>query len=274
MRENKTIIDKIRDWIQDNFFGLIIFLVVTLIIVVIASLFIPIKVSHFPNDTLALNKYNAGVEQRTIIIRSISSIISGISVVIAFVSLLQSKNSELKKERLQVMPFPAYAIPLEDIQYSNTTSSSLIIKQEDSYPESIIQSTFDITIKNIGLGSLVDFEIAEAYYRDSEGKIQLLDSSFTRNFILGKQESIQLKIELALALASANEIHQMNVKELTIVANFNDLLGHQYDQEFTIHSEIQSVGHQNFTLPDGKTKTGVMYGLTPKKVTHTHPLEQ
>lgn len=97
MEKDDSIINKVREWILDNFFGLIIFLVVLLIIILVASLFIPINISDFPESSIQLERYNAGVEQRTIIIRSLSSIISGISVVIAFVSLLQSRNSEEKK---------------------------------------------------------------------------------------------------------------------------------------------------------------------------------
>lgn len=273
MREKKSIINKVREWIQNNFFGLIIFLVLILIILLVASLFIPINVSHFPDNSIQLEKYNAGVEQRTIIIRSLSSIISGISVVIAFVSLLQSRNSEVKKERLQVMPFPAYAVPIEDVQYSSTAVSKLKIKQEHPYPDNIVQSTFDITIKNIGLGSLVDYEILEAYYKDAHGKIMDLTISYNRSFILGKQETIRMAIDVTAGFISKQTGTHTSLDTLTIVASFNDLLGHKYIQEFTVFSDVRSIAHQNLTLPDGKNKTGIIYALNPKKINHTHPRE-
>lgn len=274
MEKNKSILNKIREWIEENFFGLIIFLVVTLIIILIASLFIPINVSHFPNETLELNKYSAGVDQRTIIIRSISYIISGVSVVIAFVSLLQSKKSELKRERLQVMPFPAYAVPLGDLDYSNTASSKVVIKRNNTYPDSVVQSTFDILIKNIGLGSLVDYVIQEAYYEDTKGESYDLSVDFQTNFILGKQETTRMTIDLMADFNSENIAGQANLRKMTLIASFTDLLGHHYTQEFTIHSEVQSVGNKKMTNVDGKNKTAFIYALTPQKVTHAHPIEQ
>lgn len=167
-KKNKPVMNRLREWIKDNFFGLIIFLVLFLIILVFTSLFIPIDVSDFPENSIQLEKYNAGVEQRTILIRSISSIISGVSVVTAFVSLLQSKNSEMKKEHLQVMPFPAYAVPLEDVQYSKSVVSGAVVKQKLSQLAGRITSSFVVTIKNIGLGSLVDYKIQAAYYTNSK----------------------------------------------------------------------------------------------------------
>lgn len=93
-KKNKPVMNRLREWIKDNFFGLIIFLVLFLIILVFTSLFIPIDVSDFPENSIQLEKYNAGVEQRTILIRSISSIISGVSVVTAFVSLRKVKTAK------------------------------------------------------------------------------------------------------------------------------------------------------------------------------------
>lgn len=273
-KKDQTIINSIREWIQDNFFGLIIFLVLLLIIGLIASLFIPINVSSFPENSIQLEKYNAAVEQRTIIIRSIGSIISGISVVIAFVSLLQSKKSELKKERLQVMPFPAYALSLDNVEYSEAAASKLVIKQELSYPDSIVQSKFDLTIKNIGLGSLVDFEIQEVHYEDVNGGVRDLDFSYKKNFILGKQETIRMAIDLTTGFRSKQIDEQKNMDMVTMVASFNDLLGHQYLQKFTVHSEIRATEYDNLELHEAKNKTVVIYTLNPKRISHTHPLEK
>lgn len=171
------------------------------------------------------------------------------------------------------MPFPAYTVPIEGIQYSSTTFSKLTVKQEHPYPDQLIQSTFDITIKNIGLGSLVDFEIQKAYYLDENGQKENLAVSFTKNFILGKQETIRMEIDLSASLKLEAENSQTNLDILTIVASFADLLGHNYSQEFTIYSEMQSVGHQNISTADGKNKTAVIYAFNPKKINHAHPKE-
>lgn len=53
-RKSKSCLNTIRDWIQDNFFGLIIFLVLVLIIILVTSLFIPINVSKFPENSIQL----------------------------------------------------------------------------------------------------------------------------------------------------------------------------------------------------------------------------
>lgn len=195
-------------------------------------------------------------------------------MIIAFVSLLQSKNSELKKERLQVMAFPAYTIPLDDIQYSNTTPSTLIIQQQHPDPDNVVQAKFDMMIKNIGLGSLVDYEIQEAYYEDTYGEIKDLPLDFPRYFILGKQETIQMSIDVTAHFQSSKVEDQKNMRVLTIIASFNDLLGHQYTQEFTVHSELRSVGHQQIKRTDGTTKNGVAYALNPIKINHRHPIEK
>lgn len=267
-------INKLRQWIQDNFFGIIILLVLILLVTLIASLFIPISVNNMPNSSLELEKYSAGVDQRTIIIRSISYIISGVSVVIAFTSLLQSKNSEQKRERLQVMPFPAYTLPLENVQFSSNISSKLILKKEQHSTDTSVEAEFNITIKNIGLGSLVDFEIKEAYYRNSNGKLDYLDVSFLAHFILGKQETIQMVIHLLANFASNENGQPKNLEQISLIASFNDLLGHRYEQEFTIQSNLRSFEKNELTKPEETNKKYVTYGLRPKQINHTHPYEQ
>ncbi len=271
---NKKLFKKLREWIQDNFFGLIIFLVTVLIIFLIVSLFIPISVEHVPNTSAALEQYNAGVEQRTILVRSVSSIISGISVVIAFVSLLQSKNSEVKRERLQIMPFPAYAVPFESIQDSGRMSPELVIKKESSSADTIVQTEFNITIKNIGLGSLVDYEIKEAFFKDSNGKKHDLNLSFFGHFILGKEETIRMVIDLTADFTLAETAQPRNLEAILIVVSFKDLLGNDYEQEFTIESKVRSVSQDSIPKADGTSQTRILYALNPKKISHTHPIEQ
>lgn len=268
-----TKFSKLREWIQDNFFSLIIFLVLTLLIILIVSLFIPINVNDFPTESIELERYNAGVERRTILIRSISSLISGISVIIAFVSLLQSKTSEEKRERMQVIPFPAYAVPLDTIQDASASAAEVTIKQMKTKAENVLQTQFDIRIKNIGLGSLVDFEVVEAYYWDKQNQRVDLDISFKGNFILGKEETIRLVIKLRVDSTADDKIQQDNLKQIRILATFNDLLGHRYAQEFTIESEIQSLGQGEITRVDGSQEKGTIYSLEPQKITHNHPYE-
>jgi hypothetical protein len=272
--KNKELRKKLKQKIEDNFFGIIIILALFLTIVLIISLFTPISRSGIPETRLELDKYNVGINQRIILVRSISYIISGISVVIAFVSLMQSKNSDLKREWMQVIPFPAYAIPLEDNQYTSKMSSKLIIKKECPDAQSILQTKFDITIKNIGLKSLVDYEINKAYYRATNGELQDLPVSFFSNFILGKGETIRIGINIVASFESEETTEQKNLEAISISGSLTDLLGHCYIQEFTILSEVHFVGHQKFTMTDGTEKTRTVYSLNPKEITHTHPSEQ
>lgn len=273
MKKNQKF-SKLRQWIQENFFGLIIFLVLLFLIILVVGLFIPINISDFPTESIELERYNAGVERRTILIRSISSLISGVSVIIAFVSLIQSRNSEEKRERMQVMPFPAYAVPLENLQDASASSSELTIKQVNKEAENVLQSQFDIRIKNIGLGSLVDFEIKEAYYKDEQGHRKDLDVLFEGNFILGKEETIRIVVNLRVDFESSEAIEKDNLEFIKIYVSFSDLLGHSYAQEFTIESESHSLGRGEIKKSDDSYKKGNIYSLEPIKITHSHPYEQ
>lgn len=272
--KDKNLGKNFKKKIENNFFAIIIILVFILTVILIVSLFVPINITDLPDKSVSLDKYTAGINHRTIIIRSISYIISGISVVIAFVSLMQSKNSELKRERMQVMPFPAYAVPLKDNQYMNTMTSKLIIKKECPDADSMLQTKFDITIKNIGLGSLVDYEINEAYYKSANGGQQNLPVDFFSNFILGKGEMIRIGINLTAGFESEETTQETSLEAISIIGSFTDLLGHSYRQEFTINSEVHLIGHQKFTRTDGTEKEKAVYSLNPKKIMHTHPFEQ
>lgn len=261
---------KIKQEIQDNFFTIIVFLLFIFIMILIGSLFTPISVGGLPNSSFELDRYSTGIDQRTIIIRSVSYIISGISVVIAFISLMQSKASDLKRERMQVIPFPAYAISEEGNHYSSTPAPRLTIKNKNAIESHIFQTEFDITIKNIGLGSLVDYEIKNAYYETPEGKLKDLAVSFPVNFILGKGEIIQLLISLEAGFEKEKEA---SLKSISIVSTFKDLLGHNYTQEFTIESEFKDEEQQKITRADEIKPRKHFYSLIPKQITHAHPHE-
>lgn len=269
----KEPLKKIREFIQDNFFAIIIYLVLILITVLIGSLFTPISVDKVPESEIELDRYSAAVNQRTILIRSISYIVSGISVIIAFVSLLQSKNDQKTRERMQVMPFPAYATSLDEAHDSITRTAHLKIKKECPYADSVVQTKFDILIKNIGLGSLVDYEVIEAYYELANGERQDVEIYFTSNFILGKQETTQMAVDITIGFTSEEDVKRSSLEALSIRVVFEDLLGHNYTQEFTVKSEISSVGPQEVTLPDEATKIRKLYSLHPKQIVHTHPFE-
>lgn len=273
MRKNKNL-NKFRQWIQENFFTLIIFLVLLFLIILTVGLFVPINVSDFPTESIELERYNAGVERRTILIRSISSLISGVSVIIAFVSLIQSRNSEEKRERMQVMPFPAYGLPLEDLQDASASSTVVNIKEENSKADHVLQAQFDVRIKNIGLGSLVDYEIKKACYLDKKGQRKNLDSFFTGNFILGKEETNRMVVNLRFDLESKGSIEIKNLEQIKVLANFKDLLGHSYEQEFTVQSKTYSLGRGEIKKADGDYEKGNIYSLEPEKITHSHPNEK
>lgn len=270
MEKNKKI-KKFKQWIQDNFFGLIIILALILVVILIVSLFTPINISDFPIEPVELERYSAAVEQRTILIRSISSLISGVSLIIAFVTLLQSRNSEEKRERMQVIPFPAYSVPLDDLQDASGSSSQLVIEKKNEETDNVLQSKFDIRIKNIGLGSLVDYEIKEAHYEDLNGKEEDLDLTFFGNFILGKEETIRMVINLRVDFESTEEQEIKNFEKITVIACFNDLLGYRYAQDFIIESESHALGRGEIKMEDGSHKKGNIYSVEPIKITHSHP---
>lgn len=261
---------KLKQKIQDNFFTIIVFLLFIFIMILIGSLFTPISVGGLPNSSFELDRYSTGIDQRTIIIRSVSYIISGISVVIAFISLMQSKTSELKRERMQVIPFPAYAIFEEGDHYSSTPTPKLTIKNKNTVEDHIFQTEFDITIKNIGLGSLVDYEIKDAYYETPKGKLKDLAVAFPTSFILGKGETIRLVISLEAGFEKEKEA---SLESISIVSTFKDLLGHNYTQEFTIESEFEYEGQQKITRADGTKPSTHLYSLIPKQIMHAHPYE-
>ena len=272
--KKKQRFSKLRQWIQENFFTLIIFLVFLFLIILVVGLFIPINVGDFPTESIELERYNAGVERRTILIRSISSLISGVSVIIAFVSLIQSKNSEEKRERMQVMPFPAYAVPLDNIKDTSANATELTIKQLKNKAENVLQSQFDIRIKNIGLGSLVDFEVEEAYYKNEYGQRKDLDVVCEGNFILGKDEIVSIVVNLRVDFESSEAVKKENLEHVKVLVSFSDLLGYDYGQEFTIESEIHSLGIGEIKQPNNSYRKGNIYSLEPIKITHSHPYEQ
>lgn len=260
----KKLLTSLRDWIEDNFFTIIIFLIGTFIIILTISLFTPIKVDDFPESSIELSKYNAAVNQRTILVRSISYMISGISVIIAFVSLIQNKKSELKRERLQVMPFPAYALAKTDSSSYLRTPTSLEVSRIYKDPSFNYQGEFEILIKNIGLGSLVDFQIERVCYQSLDDE-ENLDLSFFNNCILGKEESVQMAVNINTDFKSKREVEDRNLEKINFLVSFNDLLGHKYIQKFTIKfaSELQETGS------DKK-----VYSLKAREIIHTHPKEQ
>lgn len=116
----------------------------------------------------------------------------------------------------------------------------------------MLQSQFDIRIKNIGLGSLVDFEVVEAYYTNEKEEEKNLDVCFDGNFILGKEETIRLVVKLRMDLEVTDTTTVQNLEQLKILATFNDLLGHSYAQEFTIASETHSLGRREIKREDGR----------------------
>ena len=260
--------------VEENFFTIIIFLVLFLTIVLIISLFTPIGTKELPETALELNQYVAGINRRTILVRSISYIISGVSVVIAFISLMQSKNSELKRERMQVMPYPAYAILLENNHYSNTTPSKLVIETDCPDADIVAQTNFDVTIKNIGLGSLVDYEIREAYFEDMNGDLQKLKTSFASHFVLGKGETVRIGVNIIIGFKSVEAVTKESLEAISIRCLFTDLLGHSYTQQFTIKSEVHCSEEEEGIIVDGLKKKRTVYSINPKQMIHTHPNEE
>lgn len=232
------------------------------------SLFTPIKVDGFPDSSLELSRYNAAVNQRTILIRSISYIISGISVIIAFVSLLQNKTSELKRERLQVMPFPAYALFGDNSRDYLRTSTILEINREYRNAEVKLKGNFEVLIKNIGLGSLVDYEIKKAYYQSSRDTIEKLDLAFFNNCILGKEESIKMQVKINTDFKTKED-----PEEIIMIVSFKDLLGHKYLQEFTIKFDTR-LEEKNAGEDVGIKKSSELYSIEAIEIMHTHPKEQ
>ncbi|MDN6626070.1 MAG: hypothetical protein L0K82_02490, partial [Pisciglobus halotolerans] len=174
----------------------------------------------------------------------------------------------------QVMPFPAYAIPLENNQYSNTAPSKLIIEKDCPDRDIVAQTSFDITIKNIGLGSLVDYEIKEAYVEDANGELQNFEVSFVSPLILGKGETTRMGINIAIDFNSVEAVKKESLEAISMCCLFTDLLGHNYTQQFTIKSEVHSSGEEEGTRVDGSRKKRAIYSIHPKQISHTHPNEE
>src|SRR5699024_7113563 len=125
----------------------------------ILSLFYPIKLDGLPETSKELSLLEAGIDQRTILIRSISSILSGISVMVAFISLMQSRVSDITDKRMQVMPYPAYALRNKLAEEGH--SFTLGLKNEDPRSAVHVTTQFSLLIRNIGLASLIDYEITK-----------------------------------------------------------------------------------------------------------------
>ena len=266
LKKQKKTINK---QVQENFYTIIVFLVLFFTIVLIISLFYPISTEGLPDNAEALSLLKAGIDQRTIIIRSISSIISGISVMIAFISIMQNRQSEIKNERLQVKPFPAYSIPVKRIDYS--TSMNLSLLKEAPHTDVITKNDFEISIKNIGLGSLVDYEIVDVHLKDVSTEEQYFNVSSSSNFTLGKEEYGKIGFNMITSFQTSEGIQPENLEQISISCSFKDLLGNVYIQEFTIQSEVELAKKRYVPARSGIRKTRKEYSLTPIRISHNPP---
>lgn len=262
----------INSRVQENFYTIIVFLVLFFTAVLIASLFYPIQTDGLPETEQALTLLQTGLEQRTILIRSISSIISGISVMVAFISLMQSKESDPINERLQIKPFPAYAIPKKDMEYA--ASMKVTFVKEVKETDVLTENDFTIRIKNIGLGSLVDYDICDIHLEDVRKKDQQFDVSSTSNFTLGQEEIGQIGFNMATAFDFSENIQSENLERLSVSCVFKDLLGNTYKQAFTILFDVQLTSEDIIPVSHGRSQTRKEYTLHPLKIVHSPPLLQ
>ena len=268
MKKKKTI----HNHVEENFYSIIICLVLFFTVILIAMLFFPIITSRLPDTDEAIALYNAGINKRTIAVRIMASIMSAISVIIAFTSIKQSKQSDQKKERMQVMPFPAYKISKDN--NPEKQASSLTIRREIPHADILVKNYFEMNIRNIGLGSLMDYEIEGAGVENIHHRIDYLDVSFSSSCILGKEENINIGMNMIAAFKNSEEMDEKSLTTVNLSCHFKDLLGNEYSQKLVIESKISFLQEKKDMNSNNKQRITKIYSIEPVSITHAPPMLQ